>query len=330
MDDVSLRNIRIDDSVAVVFSEGMRKFRFALILLILVTFPARAELRCVESEAFIEITNGDLLVLRYNKVPTEEADKNDPVYSRSGYIHPLCTPSGKVVTGDYAPDHPHQHGLFFAWTKTIFEGRNPEFWNQKLASGRVGYLRTNSIISQPEESGFEVEQVFEDLTAEGGAKPVLKETWRVLVSLSENGYLVDLESRQHCAGSSPLTIEKYHYGGMALRGNGEWLGEDDKLFLTSDGFGRVEGNHTRPSWVKMAGSIDDVPCGIVSIGHPENFRSPQWVRLHPAKPYFVFAPMVEEPFVIAPGEEYLSRYRFLVFDGELSEDKINEIAESYR
>jgi hypothetical protein len=32
-------------------------------------------------------------------------------------------------------------------------------------------------------------------------------------------------------------------------------------------------------------------------------------------PYWVFSPVVEGPFFIAPNEQYESRYRYLVHDG---------------
>lgn len=297
-----------------------------LTFLFAVTPPASAQLRCLESKAAIEIHHGDDLVLRYNKAPTEDAAKNDPTYTRTGYIHPLCSPSGKVITGDYAPDHPHQHGLFFAWTKTAFEERAPEFWNQKQGSGRVSYVKTLAIVSDPAESGFDVMHRYEDLTAPDGPKPVLEETWKVRVQVVGGRYRIDLDSSQQCAGDAPLTIEKYHYGGMAIRGNAAWLGEEPGRIVTSGGQDRVAGNHTRPAWVKMSGLLDGTPCGIVAIPHHENFRSPQWVRLHPSKPYFVFSPMVEEPFTIEPGKPYLSKFRFLVFDGGMEEAEVRRLS----
>lgn len=298
----------------------------SIVLLASVLIPfvsaAPATLRCHENDTVIEIHFGENLVLRYNKAPTAEAATNEAVYSRTGYIHPLCTPSGRVITGDYAADHPHQHGIFFAWTKTDFEGRSPEFWNQKLAAGRVSYVRTLQVLSSPEEVGFDVEHRFDDLTAREAPKPALLETWQVRVRVVEGCYVVDLSSSQRTAGASPLTIEKYHYGGMAVRGNTQWLEEEAASIVTSEGLDRIAGNHTRPAWVKMSGLLDESPCGIVAIPHPANFRSPQWVRLHPSKPYFVFSPMVEEPFVIQPDEAYVSKFRFLVFDGAVGEAEV--------
>ena len=137
--------------------------------------------------------------------------------------------------------------------------------------------------------------------------------------------MVDLDVVQRCAGEKPLTIEVYHYGGMAIRGPSSWLGEEPGRIVTNEGKNRVEGNHSRPTWVKLSGEIDGGPCGVVAIQGPVNFRAPQWVRLHPSKPYFVFAPMVEEAFEIRPSVPYESKYRFVLYDGEIGAEEIQRI-----
>jgi len=276
--------------------------------------PAR-RLEAVELGDSIEIRRGPALVLRYRKRPPAEAANQHPALARSGYIHPLLTPAGRVVSDDLSPHHPHQHGLFFAWTKTEFDGREVEFWNEKLEKGKIRYLRTVGLLNEPDRAGFEVEHAFDDLTAPGGPRPVLLETWRLVVRHRKDHYDIDFESRQRCAGELPLRIDRYHYGGMAFRGSGQWLDAGDELIRTSQGLGREEGNHTRPDWVRISGPVAGGQCGVKITPHAENFRHPQWVRLHPGLPYFVFSPMVEEPFEIRPGTEYVSRFQIDVFDG---------------
>ena len=42
----------------------------------------------------------------------------DPIYARSGFIHPLRSPSGLVLTEAFPPDHAHPAwSLFSAWTR---------------------------------------------------------------------------------------------------------------------------------------------------------------------------------------------------------------------
>lgn len=283
----------------------------------------------------ILMKRGEKVILVYNKVPTPEAEENDPVFTRTGYIHPVYTPSGKEVTGDYAADHPHQHALFFAWTKTSFEGRSPEFWNQKKKAGRVSYVRTLDSIGGRERATLVVEHLWEDTTAPEGAKPVLKETWAINAhDAGEDRFVFDIVSAQWLIGENPFTIEKYHYGGMAIRGHDEWFHEDKNVkppstMLTSEGLDRIEGNHSRPRWVAMEGPIGGAHAGIAVLAHPKNFRFPQWVRLHPTKPYFVFAPMVEEPFQVTSGTPYVSRYRYVVYDGRIEAGDVDRRWDEY-
>ena len=62
-----------------------------------------------------------------------------PVYRRAGFIHPVLTPSGQVISGSFAPDHAHHHGIWTAWSHTDFQGRHPDFWNVHQETGRVDY-----------------------------------------------------------------------------------------------------------------------------------------------------------------------------------------------
>ena len=111
---------------------------------------------------------------------------------------------------------------------------------------------------------------------------------------------------------------------MAIRGRREWLtSAQPKGFevRTSEGSDRVAGNHTRPNWVDMGGTIEDAWIGVTVLGHPDNFRFPQPVRLHPSKPYFCFAPQVLGEFKIAPQTTYASSYRFLTYTGRISDER---------
>jgi hypothetical protein len=52
------------------------------------------------------------------------------------------------------------------------------------------------------------------------------------------------------------------------------------------------------------------------MDHPENFRSPQPVRVAEAEPFFCFSPSQGGDWSIEPGKPYVARYRFVVMDGE--------------
>lgn len=280
---------------------------------------------CVVREKDVLLEVGAQAPVRYIASVSEAPRGIDPLYRRSGYIHPLCTPSGVHVTDDFAPDHAHQHALFFAWVNTTFDRHPVDFWNQIERTGRVAHASTLETVSGPVFGQFKVRLVHEDLK---GPALVLNEEWTVRAYSVFDRFLVDFESRQACAGSKPLEINKYHYGGLAIRGNRAWFDETvtgnnppdpsksgRSDFLTSEGKGRADGNHTRPRWVDLSGLVDGRQGGVAVLDHPGNFQFPQPVRLHPNKPYFCFAPMVLGSFTIAPGKPYVSRYRLVLHDG---------------
>lgn len=296
---------------------------------------------CHETSDAITVSVNNKPVLTYNKATLTGPAGTPAYYERSGHIHPVYNPAGQIVSGDFPSDHLHQHALFFAWTKCEFEGRPVEFWNQKLELGRVEHDKVVSVQSGEREGGFTVRILYQDIQNRDKPKPVLRETWTVRVfNDSEDVFRFDIISKHECASESPLKIEKYHYGGMAIRGSNEWIDTDlgnrikahekaardhsDKTlpplirhydYLTSEGKAWKEGNHSRPNWVSLHGELGGEPTGIAVLSHPDNFRYPQPVRLHPNMPYFCYAPMVLGAFEIAPGKPYVSTYRYVVHLG---------------
>jgi hypothetical protein len=277
--------------------------------------PEAQHVTCRDDGERLNIEIDGRPVLSYHHAIAPAPEGIGQVFAKSGHIHPLRTPTGRLVSDDFPPDHPHQHGVFFAWVNTTFEGRQVDFWNQARRQGAVEHIRTLETISGPVFAQFSVLLRHSDLTAPDGPKPVLEEIWTVRVYRSESPFLIDLESEQRNVADSPLIINQYHYGGMGLRGARPWLGQEESGFLTSLGKTRADGNHTLARWVIAHGTSDGGPASVIALGHPGNFRAPQPVRLHPTKPYFCFAPMVPELFEIAPGRPYRSRYRLATHDG---------------
>ena len=114
---------------------------------------------------------------------------------------------------------------------------------------------------------------------------------------------------------------------MCIRGPLSWDSGD--IILTSEGKKQEDGNHTRPNWVAMSGQVDGELCGIAAMSHPDNFRSPQPVRIHPEKPYFCFAPMVLGEFRLEPDKPYVSRFRFAAFDGKPDPEQLNALWQAF-
>jgi hypothetical protein len=254
-----------------------------------------------------------------------------PIFKRGGYIHPVYTPAGKVVTDDYPPNHLHHHGIWFPWTKTVFEGRDVDFWNMGEGKGKVDFLRFGEHWSGPIDSGFIAFHQFTDLTT-GQSKAALNESWTVTAyAVPRADYFVfDLVSTQQCATASSLQLPKYYYGGLGFRGNFAWNGDAKCFFLTSNReTNRVTGNETRGNWCHIGGRLNGDLAGIAILSHPENFRAPQPMRLHPKEPFFCFAPSQLGDWSIEPGKPYVSRYRFVVKDGPPNKEELDAMWAAY-
>lgn len=271
---------------------------------------------CVAADGWLKIDVEGKPVLRYAAEVQTPPEELSPVYRRSGFIHPLFDPEGRILTDDFPPDHAHQHGVFFAWVNTTFEGRKIDFWNQAAETGRIEHVETLGTQQGPVFAQFTTKLRHLDITTPDAPRPVLEERWVVRVCRLTDYFLFDLTSAQTCVAKSPLVINEYHYGGMALRGAREWFEQPEHDMLTSDGATRKDGNHTRPVWVEMYGNIQGKPSGVTIMGSPQNHGYPQPVRLHPTKPYLCFAPMVLGEFSIEPGQPYISRYRLVAHVGK--------------
>ena len=277
----------------------------------------------------LHMSFNDHPILTYNHALVDSPLDDQPYYARSGYIHPLYSPTGQIVTDDFNPDHAHQHGIMFAWRKMTFEGRSFDCWNQKAGLGRVEHLNINSIASGPVFAYFSTELQHVDLTAPNGPQPVLNEKWNAHIYAVQDFFLFDLESIQRCATDKPVTIDKIHYGGMMFRGSADWHCKTSYDYLTSDGKNKTDGNHSRPNWVDIGGAVTGHLTGVTIFDHTDNFRFPQPVRLHPKMPYFCFAPAVLDSFTIEPGKPYVSKYRYYVHQGSLNPNIANSLWQNY-
>ncbi len=281
----------------------------------------------------LSLFHADKEILTYHTGTSQPPDGIAAQFARSGHIHPLRTPSGKLVTAEFPADHAHQHGVFMAWVHTQFAGHEVDFWNQGKQSGDVRHRRLVESRLGPVYSGFVADLEHLDLTQ--GEVVVLHESWRVMAFKMADMYLLDIESLQTAATDEPLKVLKYHYGGFGWRGPSEWLlpsagsGASGCDFLTSEGHDRLGGNHTRPQWVSVTGLMSGELCTVTIFGHHFNLHHPQPVRLHPDKPYFCFAPCVWGEFSISRDKPLNSRYRIITHDGGAQPERYDALVRDW-
>jgi len=285
------------------------------------------------TDAIIALAN-EKPVFSYNTatlLPKGEAD----YYKRSGFLHPVYSPSGKTLTDGFPKGHTHQHGIFMAWVNTQFQDEKVDFWNQHDQTGTIRHQAVKTLKSGPWAGSFTT--TLEHLALQNDKTTiVLEEEWTVTIYPFAEHFVFDIQTVQENVSQDTLYISDYHYGGMAFRGSAEWNAVDTTRYtkpmqvLTSEGVTDVEtANHKRPNWLDAYGKIDGSTAGIAIFGHPSNYKHPQPIRVHPTMPYFCFAPMVTGGFAIAPGEMYTSNYRFVTHDGEPDTNLLEQLWHDY-
>jgi len=269
------------------------------------------------------------------EVMGERYKETRELYNRSGFIHPLWSPRGSVLTDIHPGDHYHHVGIWMPWTKTKFEGKEVDFWNLGSGQGTVRFKRFLSTTSGAVYGGFQAEHDHVALKTDEGEKIVLKEVWDVRVynvGGPEMGYwIIDFVSAQRCVARSSLLLEKYRYGGFGYRGAAEWKGEK-AAYLTSQGRTRKDGHATRARWCDTAGVSDGKWKGVTHFSHPENFRHPEPMRIWPGfeqEVFFNWAPVQIDDFELKPGKDHIYRYRMYVHEGKVDVENTERLWNDY-
>jgi hypothetical protein len=292
---------------------------------------ATTGMNVIERGKHLELSNDGRPVVRF-QMQGEVPSGIDSVYERGGYLHPLYTPSGIAVTGDYPDSHYHQHGIWSAWTRSRFNDRAIDFWNMGDKQGKVDFRAVETVFRGPVYAGFSAHLEHIDLLG-NAPRVALNERWTVTTYKTHEKeppyFVVDLDSMQRTATDSALLLEQYTYGGFALRGHGQWSDPASVTFSTSEGLDRASGDDKKGRWCFIGGRVDGRLVGFAMLGHPKNFRAPQTFRIHPKHPYMAFAPVKDGPFAIEPGKPYVSRFRIVSFDGPLDRALIEHLWRDY-
>lgn len=278
----------------------------------------------------LRVQVGERPVLAYRYTLKDVPDGVDALYRRSGYIHPLWSPEGQVLSRIQPPDHYHHYGIWNPWTRAAFEGRTIDFWNLGDGQGTVRARHVPVRTSGPVAGGFEAVLDHVDLSAPSGEKVALHEQWDVTawnVDSDRDVWLVDFVSTLNPATDAPVTIKAYRYQGFSLRAVETWNDETARI-LTSEGYDKSDANATRARWMDVNGVSDaeSGTSGVLFMTHPGNHDYPERLRIWPVgtndgveNVYVNFNPAQDRDWTLRPGHTYALQYRMLIYDGTLDE-----------
>ncbi|MHC4206408.1 MAG: DUF6807 family protein [Planctomycetota bacterium] len=296
---------------------------------------SRSNIQVTKDNSVLVLRKGKQQILQYNHAIVPAPEGQSKLYDRGGFIHPLWSPSGSVLTNIHPDDHYHHLGIWMPWTKTKFEGKEVDFWNLNKGQGTVRFNRFLSTTAGPVYGGFQAEQDHVVLKTSSGEKTVLKEIWDVRVynigGLEKGYWLWDFVSSQRCVAESPLLLEKYRYGGFGFRATADWKGET-AAYLTSTGKTREDGHATRARWCDAAGVSDGKWKGVTFFSNPKNFRHPEAMRIWPGfeqEVFFNWAPVQTGDFEMKSGRGHQFRYRMFVHEGRIDIERTEQLWNDY-
>jgi type 1 glutamine amidotransferase len=277
---------------------------------------------------WIRIDDRPVLAYRYAIQPVPP--NVDPVYERGGFIHPLYSPQGEVLTRIQPPDHYHHYGIWNPWTRTEFAGQSVDFWN---LGERQGTVRPQQVLTRRAGSvagGFTASLHHVAFTPPPAETVALTEQWAVRVwnvDRAKRRWLIDFVSTLNPL-DEPFTITAYRYQGFSLRATEKWNDASSTL-RTSEGLGKSDGNGTRARWIDVNGVSATAAgtSGILLMTHPANYNHPEHLRIWPTgtndgreNVYVNFNPAQDRDWALLPGHTYVLRYRMLVYDGTIDAD----------
>jgi hypothetical protein len=286
----------------------------------------------------IILKNGNSEILHYRTAILYPPEKVDSSYKRNGFIHPLMTPSGNILTRVSPPDHYHHVGIWNPWTRVRIGKHITDFWNLYEKQGTVRFAGINSTVNGPVYGGFSVRQEHIDFQGNKPEELAINEVWDVRAWNVEpveglKAWLVDLTTFLSVAGDSSIIFEAYRYGGgIGIRANEEWT-KDNSTVLTSEGKTRKDADGTRARWTDLNGTFrNNGQSGITFFSHPANREHPEPMRVWPENMnnnrgdvYFEFCPIRYKEWVLNPGIVYRLKYRMLVYDGKIEKGTADRI-----
>ena len=260
----------------------------------------------------------------------------DTAFKKSGFIHPLWSPGGQVLTRIQAPDHYHHYGIWDSWAHTMFEGDSIDFWNLRDKKGTV---RCANVLSATGGSVFGQIQVLEEYVVfkkNRTNKVAIKqmETVRVYQPNDPSYYIMDITLDMSCATSSPVLLQTYRYGGLGWRTTEQW-NKDNCDVLTSEGKTRKDADGSKEKWIMVQGNVDNDYAGAIMMSNPSNFNHPEPLRIWAVSAnsrgdmYANFTPIKTKDWLLIPGQTYALNYRFIVFNGHFTKEKAESAWQNY-
>jgi hypothetical protein len=267
-------------------------------------------------------------VLKYNSQIVLPPKGVDISYSRSGFINPLYAPNQAILTRipDSTSDHLHHYGLWNAWKKVQFRGKDIDFFAPQFGQGTV---RHTGVISKNEGAVFgSLSVLLEHVVWQDSVQETIamRELMDVKVyNHSKDYFLIDISFRYN--PTEHLLIKEYGYAGFSFRATDYWRKGNTRIF-TSEGLERDQADGERSKWCVVTGETPEGTASILFMGHPANYNHPEPMRIWPSNAnkglgnvYINYSPTRNTDWALEPENSYLLRYRLLITNSAMNTEE---------
>ena len=292
-----------------------------------------AQIDILKKNGGLLLTYKDNPILNYQFEMTYPPKGVNEKYKKSGFLHPVYSPGGEVLTRIQAPDHYHHYGIWGPWTKTHIEGREVDFWNLTKKQGTVLFKDFLNKTKGDIFSGFTALQEHIDFGAITENRVAINEELEIKVwnlETSKKSWLVDYTTSITSPLENGIVFDAYRYGGgIGFRATEKWH-KDNTSVLTSENKDRLTADGSSAKWAIIEGESNtkEGRSGILFMGFPDNKEFPEPMRVWPVDAnegkgdvFFEFCPIRHVEWKIESQKEYQLKYRMLIFDGEITAEQ---------
>ena len=288
-------------------------------------FSGAGQMRFIEDsvQGTLTLRDGKVDVLTY-RFGDQLVKGVDPKHTRSGYIHPLFSLDGQVLTDDFPKDHLHHHGVFWTWPVVRTRGQDTQTWHSVTPSLRQHFLRWLKRDVQNGSATLSAENVWKL----DGREVVAKEIVTLHIHKADHkGRAIDLELKIQAVGGTlelqGAPDQNKGYGGLCLRGARMFTGA---ALTTDKGLLKADSTNVAFRWADLSTKKLGVAV-FVSPDHP-GFPTTWLIRNSYAGILNASWPGLK-PAVLKPGDPLTLRYRLYIHRGDAGSGGVRQAYERY-
>jgi hypothetical protein len=308
----------------------MKIWLFTGILVFVVLHGFAQPITIQQSDDGVWITDNGVKVLFYQaKIKTLEG-----AYPRANYIHPLYSPGGFEITEDFPADHLHHRGIFWTWHKVVIgDTVIGDAWECRDFIWEVIAMDAEKIdqksMALHTRTHWKSPLWTDD---DGNMKVFMEENVQITTYAQIGNYRVidfeislrALEKELKIGGSD----DEKGYGGFSVR----MKMPQDVTFNSQGGTVEPKTNQIEAgNWMDISGTMlpQRGKAGILIVCHPDNPMFPEkWIlrkKNSMQNPVFPGRELVP----VSTANATILKYRLVVYEGELSDEKIRNVVNDF-